>query len=331
MNQLIGLFFDNWQIICLVFVGTNGISNQSLGVLAKKHIVNEINADDSMNRYTDYPMIGKHPATLTVMQAIADAAQTDGHVLITGETGTGKELIANAIQQQGRRRQQAYIQINCAAVHPALMEFELFGYWPGAFPEAKQYKPGLLEELSAGTLLLDEIESLPLSIQFKLLRFIEQGDYQPCGGQDYQSSNVRLLAVSNANLKRRVEQKTFCPGLYYRLNTIQLHAPALRKRKTDIPMLIGYYLGIMAKQHVAPCPSLARETLDFLMNYPWPGNIRELRNVCENLVVRRLSGKVYPEHLPINLDISSVSFPSDLMPSQTNDLARVTLQAVPIG
>lgn len=279
--------------------------------------------------YIDYPMIGKHPATLTVMQAIARAAQADGHVLITGETGTGKELIANAIQKQSRRSRQAYRQINCVALHPSLMEFELFGYWPGAFPEAEHYKPGLLEELSDGTLLLDEIESLPLSIQFKLLRFIEQGDYKPCGGKDYQSSNVRLLAVSNADLKWCVEQQIFHPGLYDRLNSMQLHAPALRERKSDIPMLIGYYLGIMAKQYLAPCPSFARETLDCLMNYPWPGNIRELRNVCENLVVRRLTGKVYPEHLPIDLDENAASFPSELQPAHKDNSAFARLQVLP--
>lgn len=275
-----------------------------------------------------YPMIGKHPASLVVLQNISKAAQMNAPVLITGETGTGKELIANAIQQQSRRRNDPYMRINCAALCPALIESDLFGYRKGIFTDTDEDKPGLFEEVGGGTLLLDEIEFLPLIIQAKLLRFIEQGAYQPCGELDYKNADVRLLMATNVNLKQRVEQGLFSQDLYSRLNAFQLRVPALRDRKTDIPMLIGYYLGSMSKHYAAPCPQLAHETLDALIDYAWPGNIRELRNVCENLVVRRLTGKVLPQQLPLNLDITSVAFPFELLPLPTKRSNRPTLQSV---
>ena len=277
-------------------------------------------------------MIGKHPATLAIMQAIDKAAHTDRHVLITGETGTGKELIANAIQQQSRRNKQVYIQINCTVFHPGSVGRPLAGYRQELFADAKQRGRGLIEEATGGTLLLDEIESLPLPIQAKLSLFIDQNNQQTNGKKDDQSrksNNVRLLAVSNADLRQRVEEGLFRPDLFFRLNAIQLHAPALRERKSDIPLLIGYYLGKMSKRHAAPCPSLTRDTLDRLIDYPWPGNIRELRNVCENLVVRRLSDKVRPEQLPINQDEIGKSY--SLFSSQEDDLSETNLQVVSVG
>lgn len=268
--------------------------------------------------YIEYPMIGKHPASVTVMQAISMAAKTDRHVLITGETGTGKELVANAIQQQSWRKDKTYQKINCADLHPELMRKGLSAPHQELSAKTKDYLPGLLEEASGGTLLLDEIEALPLRSQAKLVRSIDQFDKQAHEDKENQCGKVRLLAVSNVDLKQRVDQGKFRLDLYLRLQALEIHAPALRERKSDIPLLLGYYLGVMAKHYSAPCPALAHETLDKLINYPWPGNIRELRNVCENLVVRRLTGKIRPSQLLVNLDEANDNL-FEMQPSLPNN------------
>jgi len=246
--------------------------------------------------YIEYPMIGKHPASIKVFEAIEEAARNDDPLLITGETGTGKELIANAVQRQSRRGQQAYLRINCTELHHERFATELFGKRLGT----KKRKSGFLRDADGGTLLLDEIESLPIPMQAKLLNLIEGMTSKDNTNREGIGLDVRLIAVSNADLQQRAERGKFSVALYEQLSIERLHAPALRERKTDIPMLIGYYLGIMSKHYAADCPRLAKDTLDMLMTYPWPGNIRELRNVCENLVVRRLQSLIRPKDLPFN-------------------------------
>ena len=245
----------------------------------------------------EYPMLGKHPASVAIMHNIRMAANRDEPVLLTGETGTGKQLIANAIQQQSRRRNRPYVRINCSAMSPALVESQLFGYRKGFFKSAYRDKSGIIAQARSGTLLLDELDALPLGTQDKLLEALERGDYQPCGGDDYKTARFRLLAISNVDLDMYSELGMFRKALYQHLNNHQLRVPALRERASDIPILLGYYLGAMAKHYAAPCPQLSRAALHYLIRYTWPGNIRELRNVCEHLVVCRLPGKIQPEHL----------------------------------
>ncbi|MGR8930223.1 MAG: sigma-54-dependent transcriptional regulator [Gammaproteobacteria bacterium] len=277
--------------------------------------------------YIEYPMIGKHPASLLIFEAIKEASRTDDPLTITGETGTGKELIANAIQKQSRRREKAYVRINCTELQRERLALQLFK----ERTKGKAAKPGLISEAEGGTLLLDEIESLPLAMQAKLLNFIKQNAAKSLTGGGTVSHDVRIIAVSNADLQRRVEHGVFSAELFERLNINRLHAPALRERKTDIPMLIGYYLGIMAKHYEAPCPRLAKETLTMLMEYQWPGNIRELRNVCENLVVRRLACTVHPEHLPINPDDTGLLLSIDHTLLLDERLSRSKLDVMMLG
>ncbi len=243
-------------------------------------------------------IIGKDPALKSLLRSVKIIANTDATVLITGETGTGKELIASAIFKNSRRSDKEFIPLNCATLPESLIESQLFGYCKGSFTGATTDKTGILATVDGGTLFLDEINSLPLSVQAKLLRFIEAGEYLPVGSVKTHKANVRIIAATNADLDKQVRAGQFRQDLYFRLSVVPLLLSPLRERPQDIKLLLDHFLNYFAKKYALRTPSISNEVLGFLQGYPWPGNIRELRNLCENLSILRIRGVIGLNDLP---------------------------------
>ncbi len=230
---------------------------------------------------------GKHPAMLRMLQTIDAVAPTDTTVLIGGESGTGKDLVARLIHQRSLRKDGPWIPVNCGAIPPNLMESELFGHTKGSFTGANEDKIGLCASADGGTLFLDEIGELPLELQVKLLRVLQSGILRPVGGQD-QRSDFRVFAATNRDLKREVQAGRFRLDLYYRINVISVDLPPLRERTADIPALCERIVTRLSARGL-PAAQLEPEVLHVLMEHSWPGNIRELENVVERLLL------LYPE------------------------------------
>jgi transcriptional regulator with PAS, ATPase and Fis domain len=243
-------------------------------------------------------IISKDPALRSLLRSVKKVAPTDATILITGETGTGKELIAAAILKNSRRSDQAFMPLNCAALPESLIESELFGYCKGSFTGATADKKGILAAADGGTLFLDEINSLSLSVQIKLLRFIETGEYLPVGSVKTRKADVRIIAATNTDLEQQVSAGQFRQDLYFRLSVVPLLLSPLRERPQDIELLTAYFLSYFAKKYAIRTPSISDEALEALQHYPWPGNIRELRNLCENLSILRLRGTIVLNDLP---------------------------------
>jgi len=227
------------------------------------------------------------------------AAESNSTVLIQGESGTGKEYFAHAIHKASLRRYGSFVRINCAAIPRELLEAELFGYEEGAFTGArKEGKLGKLEIANGGTVLLDEIGSMPLEMQAKLLRVLEEREFERIGGTERISLDIRVIASTNEELEEAIAKGKFRQDLYYRLNVIRLNIPPLRERLDDVPLLARYMVKDLAnKLGIAP-KEIAYETMDILQNYDWPGNVRELRNVIESALNLAKGSMIYPENLP---------------------------------
>ena len=244
-------------------------------------------------------LIGTSPATRQLEIDIADAAKSDAKVLLTGESGVGKEVVAGLIHQGSRRRQVKLVAINCAAVPDSLLESELFGHTRGSFTGAYRDKPGLLELAHRGTIFLDEIGETSLRMQALMLRFLENGEIWRVGSSAAQApADVRVIAATNRELADRIAQGEFRADLFYRLNVLHIRIPPLRDRREDIPAFLRHFLRIYADQHAAPVPDLTAAALARLTDYDWPGNVRELKNIVERLVVRRRSGTIGEADLP---------------------------------
>ena len=220
-----------------------------------------------------------------VLDLIRTVAQSDCTVLIRGETGTGKEIVAEAIHYSGPRRSQPLITLNCAAVPEALMESELFGYEKGAFTDAIRGKPGKFELASLGTLFLDEIGDMSLAMQAKILRVIQSRSLEKLGGTESIKVNTRLVAATNKRLEELITKKEFREDLYYRLNVVSIYLPALRERKEDIPLLVSHFLKKYNKIESKKVKGVSSQALELLVNHNWPGNVRELENVIERALV----------------------------------------------
>ncbi|MEI7997127.1 MAG: sigma-54 dependent transcriptional regulator [Methylococcaceae bacterium] len=245
------------------------------------------------------PIIGKHPALKSLLRNVKIVAATDVNVLITGETGTGKELIAVALQKNSRRADHVFITLNCSALPVSLMESMLFGHCRGAFTGADTDKQGIFAAADGGTLFLDEINSLTLALQTKLLRFIEFGEYLPVGSVTTRIANVRLIAATNSQIDKLISAGKFRQDLYFRLSVVTLELPPLRKRPQDVSLLIEHFMSYFAKKYAVRTPSLSKEVLQVLKHYRWPGNIRELRNLCENLTISRIRRTIKLNDLPV--------------------------------
>ncbi|MGI9213366.1 MAG: sigma-54 interaction domain-containing protein [Methylococcaceae bacterium] len=246
-------------------------------------------------------MIGQSPNFESLLRSARMVAATDVTVLVTGETGTGKEVLANALQKHSPRVDKPFVTLNCAALPESLAESELFGHRKGAFTGAVNNQIGRFQAADGGTLFLDEVDSLPITLQAKLLRFLESGEIQPVGETQAQFIDVRIIAATNANLQHKMARNEFRKDLYYRLNVVPLEIPPLRERMGDIQLLINHFIKWFAEDHRLPQASFSRTAMARMTQYPWPGNVRELRNVCERLSIL-LSGKLIEEtNLPYEI------------------------------
>ncbi len=230
-------------------------------------------------------MIGDTPEMRDLFDDIATVAETDSSVLIEGENGTGKELVARALHRRSRRTSRRFVALNCAAIPSELIESELFGHREGAFSGAHRDREGLCVEADGGTLLLDEIGDMQRSLQSKLLRFLQDGRFTPVGVNEVRSVDVRLVCATNQQLGELVEAGEFRKDLYYRIRVVRLEVPPLRRRRGDIPLLIEHFLNRAAKKHDRPRPTLSAACRERLLEYEWPGNVRELENEIDRLVI----------------------------------------------
>jgi formate hydrogenlyase transcriptional activator len=230
-------------------------------------------------------MIGKSTGFQAVANTVQLVAPTDATVLIQGETGTGKELVARAIHDLSGRRERSFVLVNCAAIPATLLESELFGHEKGSFTGAFEQKIGLFEQAHQGTILLDEIGEVPLELQPKLLRALQEGELQRVGGKRTMRVDVRIIAATNRNLKQMVDEGKFRSDLYYRLFVFPLTVPPLRKRREDIPLLIRFFTQRYAKKMNRVIEEIPSAALEALIRYDWPGNIRELQNLVERSVI----------------------------------------------
>lgn len=243
-------------------------------------------------------IIGNSPALEALIRSARMVAATDVTVLIKGQTGTGKEVLATAIQQNSPRAGKPFVTLNCAALPESLVESEIFGHKKGAFTGAVSDKQGLFQAADGGTLFLDEINSLPLSIQSKLLRFLESGECLPVGGTKPYKVNVRVVAATNADLAKLIDSGDFRQDLYFRLNVVPLELPSLHERSEDIDLLAKHFFNHFAGAHSLQAPTFSKQALKVLRGYKWPGNIRELRNLCERLSILLAGRIIEPENLP---------------------------------
>ena len=254
------------------------------------------------SKYTINNIVGKSERITDLKKLALKAAQTNAPVLLIGESGTGKELFAHAIHHASDRRLHPFIRLNCAAIPKDLLESELFGYEPGAFTGAgTKGKPGKFELAHHGTIFLDEISDLPLEMQPKLLRVLEEKETERLGGTRITKSNCRLIAATHENLEKSIEQGKFRKDLYYRLNVIPIYIPPLRERKEDIPYIAGNLIEILNKDLGTGMPRISSEVLTIFENYDWPGNVRELANILERTLYAVEGGTIEVHHLPFFL------------------------------
>jgi formate hydrogenlyase transcriptional activator len=230
-------------------------------------------------------IVGRSPALTRVLHEIETVAPTDSTVLITGETGSGKELVARAIHRLSGRRDHAFVKLNCAAIPTGLLESELFGHERGAFTGAIAQRIGRFELANRGTVFLDEVGEIPLELQPKLLRVLQEREFERLGSARTLRSDARLIAATNRDLAARVDDHSFRQDLFYRLNVFPIHVPPLRERREDIPVLVRHFAQEFARRMKKSIEMIPAETMDALTRYDWPGNIRELQNLIERAVI----------------------------------------------
>jgi two-component system nitrogen regulation response regulator GlnG len=243
-------------------------------------------------------IVGRSSAMQTVYKAIGRVAPQDVTVLIRGESGTGKELVARAIYQHSKRSDGPFLAVNCAAIPDALLESELFGHEKGAFTGADQKRIGKFEQCNGGTLFLDEVGDMSLLLQAKMLRVLQQQQFERVGGNTTINTNVRVITATNRDLEQMVEAREFRADLYYRLSGFTIHLPALRERVADIPLLLDHFLRLYSASLGKDVSGIAPQTLDLLMAYGWPGNIREMQNVVRQGLLSTVGPVLQPEFLP---------------------------------
>ncbi|WP_457570211.1 sigma-54-dependent transcriptional regulator [Desulfurobacterium sp.] len=249
----------------------------------KKKIELEKKVEEYEDSYKDF--IGESPKIKRIKEFIKKIAPYDTNVLITGESGTGKEVVARTIHNLSNRKTAPFVAINCASLPSELLESELFGYKKGAFTGATRNKKGLIEEANGGTLFLDEIGDMPLPLQAKLLRFLEEKKIRPIGGIEEKEVDVRVIAATNSNLEEKISEGLFREDLFYRLSTITINLPPLRERKEDIPPLIEYFTKKLSKKYGKRFKSISPDFINYVMSLPLKGNVRELRNLVEKAII----------------------------------------------
>ena len=255
-------------------------------------------------------IIGAHPTMQLLFNRVIQAARSKATVLIHGETGTGKELIASAVHKNSKRREGPFVRLNCAALAEGVLESELFGHEKGSFTGAQGTRKGRFEQGDGGTLFLDEISEIPAGVQVKLLRFLQEREFERVGGNETIRVDVRVVAASNRDLRVMVEDGKFREDLYYRLNVVRIDVPSLRARPSDITLLADHFLMRFAEENEADVQGFSEAALKLMLDYPWPGNVRELMNVVEQAVVLAGGPLVEASELPIR----PVHKPQDALP-----------------
>jgi transcriptional regulator with PAS, ATPase and Fis domain len=288
----------------------------------------QLTADESF-----HGIIGKAPAMQKVFDVIHKAALSDAPVIIYGESGTGKDLVANAIHQLGRRKNSPFVQFNCAALNESLLESELFGHIKGAFTGAIQHKIGRFEAADGGNIFLDEIGDVPMAIQVKLLRVLETKQFERVGDHQSLFVDVRVITATNKNLEELIAQNRFRDDLFFRINVIPIYLPPLRERTEDIPSLVNEFINRLNDRSGKSISGLSRESMDRFLSYHWPGNVRELISALEYAFVVADSAVIREEHLPrqiIDKNRSQTSSPllfSNEEPTEKSDLIAALRQS----
>jgi len=277
-------------------------------------------------RYEFSNIIGRSEPMLDVFRMVETIAKTPSTVLVTGESGTGKDLVARAIHYNSLRRDRPFVALNCGGVPETLLESELFGHVRGAFTGADANKKGLIEVAEGGTVFLDEIGEMTATMQVKLLRVLQDRRFRRLGGTEEVQADIRIIAATNQDLQKMVAENRFREDLFYRINVIHMHLPSLRERREDIPLLAEHFLSKYAEQMQKAVRSISYEAAALLQTYAWPGNVRELENVIERAVALEQSPAVLPESLPPHLRSASASGlgsvgsnPESRMPNPVSD------------
>lgn len=321
---------------------TKPVNLERLEILIKRalnskkiQVENEVLHQRLDQKFSFKGIIGNSAALEAVIDRVKLVAPSKATVLVEGETGTGKELIAQAIHQNSDRSRKAFVAVNCAALPSNLLESELFGHEKGAFTGAVEKRVGRFEASDNGTLFLDEIGEIDASTQVKLLRFLESKTFERVGSIKPIEVDVRLVCATNQNLKELVESGDFREDLYYRLNVVSIFLPPLRERKEDIPLLLSHFLNHYAKDNGVPIPELDPSAIRILQDYKWPGNIRELRNFAENTVVLHRGGTIteydldnrFREGAPVSVQSEGVQSNLSVEENEKHLLRKALLQA----
>ena len=300
-------------------------------LLAIKHLLEKQELQQQFQKlkeekFDEYQMVGESPAIEKIREQISLVAPTNSKVLILGESGTGKELIAWGIHQSSPRKSEQFVKMNCAAIPEELTESELFGSEKGAFTGAIETRDGKFLQADKGTLFLDEIADMSLKVQTKVLRVLQDGQFERVGGKSTLTVDVRVIAATNRNLDEMVKQGHFREDLFYRLNVFPISAPPLREREEDVSLLLDYFIKKYCLENNRRLVELTNDAKDILKNYPWPGNIRELKNLVERLLIMNPGEKITAVDLPSHLTQPDLNIPSIKPGSKTLKEVRGTAE-----
>jgi two-component system response regulator AtoC len=262
---------------------------------------NQLLAREVERAVGDRPIVAASPAMIGVLEMIERVAQFKATVLLSGESGTGKEVLARALHSQSPRRDESFVAVNCGAIPETLLESELFGHAKGAFTGADRMRRGLFVEADGGTIFLDEVGELPLALQVKLLRVLQEEEVRPLGESKSRQVDVRVIAATARELEDEVAAGHFREDLFYRLNVLRVQVPPLRERREDIPLLVDHFLAVFREALGKPVRGIADDALERLVAYPWPGNVRELENVMERALILATSERIGLRELPANV------------------------------
>ena len=291
--------------------------------LKKENVVLQNRLKKIEQKYSFGNIIARSEAMAQVFDLVEKVAQHKTTVLVTGESGTGKDLIAKTIHSNGNRVSVPMVSINCGSIPENLLESELFGYKKGAFTDAVKDKPGLFEEADGGTIFLDEIGELPLSLQVKLLRVLQEEEISPLGATTSKKIDVRVIVATSKDLQQEVNAGRFREDLFYRINVMKIHLPPLRERRGDIPLLVGYFIHHFNRKLEKEIEGLSSQAMPILMAYSWPGNVRELENVIERAVLLGKGRWITPDDLPQSITSGQPSPPS-IAPEHTLSIKKAS-------
>jgi PAS domain S-box-containing protein len=287
-------------------VTTNLLRNRAGDIVGAVEFFRDISEEEHMRQSLAgkrglEDIITRNPEMQRIVSLLPDIAESECNVLIEGPSGSGKELIAQVIHNLSPRKYGPYIKINCGALPVQLLESELFGYQKGAFTDAKGNKPGQFSLANGGTLLLDEISEMDVSLQVKLLRVLNNGEYQPLGSTKTHRTDARIISATNSTIEQQVSEEKFRKDLYYRINVVKIEVPPLRSRPEDIPMLVDHFIELYRQKRRRPIHGISYEALRIMMRHSFPGNVRELENAIEHTFVMCRDDNIQPHHLPAHI------------------------------